>query len=42
MQLTFTKEFQHSGLGYSKRRGVLVVDNNAMSQQSIPAPTIKE
>jgi len=41
-QPEFTKDFYHSGLGYSKRRGVVVVDNNAVSEQSIRAPTAKE
>ncbi len=28
----FTKEFKHSGLGYSKQRlGAVIVDNNAVS-----------
>jgi len=31
-----------SGLGYSKRRGAVVVDNNAVSQNSIPAASVKE
>lgn len=40
--MTFTKDFMHSGLGYSKRRGVVVVDNNAVSKDHIKAPTLKE
>jgi hypothetical protein len=31
-----------SGLGYSKRRGAVVVDNNAVSTNVIPATTSKE
>ena len=38
----FTKEFLHSGLGYSKRRGVLVVDNNAVSIANIPAASARD
>eukprot|EP00347_Sterkiella_histriomuscorum_P002132 403369345 len=39
----FTKEFKHSGLGYSKNRHqAVVVDNNAVSQTSIPAATVKD
>eukprot|EP00347_Sterkiella_histriomuscorum_P012234 403369376 len=38
----FTKEFQHSGLGYSKRRGAVIVDNNAVSQVSISAATLQQ
>jgi hypothetical protein len=40
--MTFTKDFKHSGLGYSKRRGAVVVDNNAVSIATIPASTVKE
>ena len=29
-------------MGYSKRRGVVIVDNNAVSQTAITAPTIRE
>jgi len=29
----------HSGVTYSKRNGVLIVDNNAISDQTIPLPT---
>lgn len=41
-QLGFTKEFRHSGLGYSKRRGAVIVDNNAVSKSLIPATTIQQ
>lgn len=41
-KLTYTKEFKYSGLGYSKRRGAVVVDNNAVSKSAIPAATAKE
>jgi hypothetical protein len=38
----FTRDFKHSGMGYSKRRGMVVVDNNAISQINIKAATTKE
>ena len=41
-KMEFTKEFKHSGLGYSKRRGVLIVDNNAVSITNIQATSLKE
>jgi len=39
----YTKDFKHSGLGYSKLRlGAVIVENNAVSQSSIPAATLSE
>lgn len=40
--LIYTKEFKYSGLGYSKRRGAVVVDNNAVNKLIIPASTTKD
>jgi hypothetical protein len=36
MAFSTTKVFMHSGMTYSKRNGVLIVDNNAISESAIP------
>lgn len=40
-KVDFTKDFKHSGLNYSKRRAIVVVENNAIRDGTIRPLTSK-